>query len=173
MRFTTLNSIAWGAVLVLAAILASCTAPTQDAMVSASHSTAQQGIAASHDLAQDEAAGGHTLRKHVGRTNDELRQRLSRERNIAAASTYTDRETAEKAIGMTLEQNREKIRRWLERSGHPNLVLDYSADSAHPIGRTLRSGEETPRPCSHAVVVLRWTGDDHYYVLTSYPECRE
>jgi hypothetical protein len=40
------------------------------------------------DLSQDEAAG-HVLRKHAGRTDDELRERLERERNISGASTYT------------------------------------------------------------------------------------
>ena len=124
----------------------------------------------SHDLSQDEAAGGHTLKKHVGRTDDELRERLRRERNISAASTYTDRETAERAIGEAIERNREKIQRWLEREGgHPNLVLDY--DSDHPVGRTIRRGEEQAEPCSHAVVVLKWDGERQYHVLTSYPEC--
>jgi Bacterial CdiA-CT RNAse A domain len=124
------------------------------------------------DLSLDEAAGGHTLRKHVGRTDKELETRLRQERNISAASTYTDRATAEKVVGMVLQQAHERIGRWLERSGgHPNLVLDYEGDAAHPIGRTLRRGESA-QPCSHAVVVLRWAGGGEYYVLTTYPECR-
>jgi Bacterial CdiA-CT RNAse A domain len=125
------------------------------------------------DLSQDEAAGGHTLRKHVGRTDDELRQRLRHERNIAAASTWTDRETAERAVGVAIEQNREKIDRWLARSGgHPNLVIDYDGDPSHPIGRTLNRDSDRTQPCSRATVVLRWSGPSDYYVLTSYPECR-
>ena len=73
-----------------------------------------------HDLSQDEAAGGHTLKKHVGRTDEQLRERLRRERNISAASTYTDLETAERAVGIALEQNQAKIQRWLNREGgHP------------------------------------------------------
>jgi hypothetical protein len=51
------------------------------------------------------------------------------------------------------------------------LVLDY--DSDQPIGRTLDRGDDRPRPCSHAVVVLRWIAPSNYYVLTSYPECRK
>jgi hypothetical protein len=117
------------------------------------------------DLSQDEAAGGHTLRKHVGRTDHELRERLRRERNIAAASTWIDRETAEGAVGLAIEQNRDKI-------GRPNLVLDYDGDSSHPIGRSLRRGADQPESCSHATIVLKWAGDNDYYVLTSYPECR-
>ncbi len=127
--------------------------------------------AAKHDLAQDEAQGGHTLGKHTGKSDAELRQRLNREHRIAAASTYTDRETAEKVVGETLNQQREKIQAWLQKGGeHPNLVLDYVGEQ--PIGRTLRRNQGSPTPCNKAVVVLRYAGGGEYYVLTSYPECR-
>jgi hypothetical protein len=130
--------------------------------------------APSRDLSQDESAGGHTLRKHVGRTDDELRQRLRRERNISAASTWTDRETAEHAVAVALAQNHDKIQRWLDREeGHPNLVVDYDGTASHPIGRSLRRGSDRAGPCAHATVVLKWAGPNNYYVLTSYPECRE
>lgn len=123
------------------------------------------------DLSQDEAAGGHVLRKHVGRTDDELRERLEQERNISGASTYTDRPTAERAIGGALGQSKDRIQRWLSRSGgHPNLVLDY--DSDQPIGRTMNRGDRQSRPCAHALVVLKYDPPDSYHVLTSYPECR-
>jgi hypothetical protein len=130
--------------------------------------------APSRDLSQDESAGGHTLRKHVGRTDDELRERLRHERNISAASTWTDRETAEHAVGIALAQNHDKIQRWLDREeGHPNLVVDYDGSPSHPIGRSLRRGSDRAGPSAHATVVLKWVGPNNYYVLTSYPECRE
>jgi Bacterial CdiA-CT RNAse A domain len=123
------------------------------------------------DLSQDEASGGHILRKHVGQTEEQLRERLQRERNITGASTYTDRSTAERAVGAAIAQSHDRIERWLSRSGgHPNLVLDY--DSETPIGRTINRGENQSRPCAHALVVLKYAGPDQYYVLTSYPECR-
>lgn len=122
----------------------------------------------SRDLSKDEAAGGHTLSRHVGRTDDELRQRLQHE-HISAASTYTDRAAAEQAVGNALAANAHRINDWVASSGgHPNLVLGY--ESHHPIGRTLKRGDTTPRPCSHAVVVLKWVRPASYYVLTSYPE---
>jgi Bacterial CdiA-CT RNAse A domain len=123
------------------------------------------------DLSQDEAAGGHILRKHVGQTDEQLRQRLDREPRITGASTYTDRPTAEQAVGAAIATSQDRIQRWLGRSGgHPNLVLDY--DSEAPIGRTINRGESQPRPCAHALVVLKYSGPGQYYVLTSYPECR-
>ena len=158
----------------LLATLACQTAPVGNAAsgtASPSPSREKAESGSVHDLSQDEAAGGHTLRKHVGRTDDDLRQRLRREHNISAASSWTDRETAERAIGSALEQNRNKIDRWLSRTGgRPNLVLDY--DSDRPIGRSLRRDADQPEPCAHATIVLRWAGDNNFYVLTSYPECR-
>jgi Bacterial CdiA-CT RNAse A domain len=123
------------------------------------------------DLRQDEAAGGHILRKHVGQTEEQLRERLERERDITGASTYTDRSTAEHAVGAAIAQSQDQIQNWLNRPGrHPNLVLDYDSDG--PIGRTMNRGEIHSRVCAHALVVLKYTGPNHFYVLTSYPECR-
>lgn len=157
-------------VALTALLLMACERPPQDRT---SASAGESRPAAVHDLFQDEAEGGHTLHRHVGRTDAELKQRLEQEPNISAASTYTDRATAETAVGTALEQNRSKIDRWLHRSeAHPNLVLDYDSDPRHPLGRTLRRGADSPEPCSHAVAVLRWDGEGQYHVLTSYPECR-
>jgi len=123
------------------------------------------------DLSVDEAAGGHILRKHVGKSDDELRERLTEESYISGASTYTDRGTAEHAVGAAIAQSRDRIARWLNRpGGHVNLVLDY--DSPEPIGRTMNRGEDHSHPCSHALIVLKYAGPSNYYVLTSYPECR-
>lgn len=123
------------------------------------------------DLSHDEAAGGHILRKHVGKTDDDLRQRLNLEHNISGASTYTDRSAAEHAVGAAIAQSQDRLQRWLSRpGGHANLVLDY--DSPEPIGRTINRGEDRSRPCSHALVVLKYVGPNDFYVLTSYPECR-
>ena len=123
------------------------------------------------DLSQDEAAGGHILRKHVGQTEEQLRERLEHERGITGASTYTDRATAEHAVGAAIAASQDRIERWLNRpGGHPNLVLDY--DSPTPIGRTINRGETQSHACAHALVVLKYSGPNDYYVLTSYPECR-
>ncbi|HSZ62855.1 MAG TPA: RNase A-like domain-containing protein [Terriglobales bacterium] len=123
------------------------------------------------DLSRDEGQGGHILRKHVGQTEEQLRERLERERNITGASTYTDRSTAEHAVGAAIAQSQSEIQNWLGQPGrHPNLVLDYDSDG--PIGRSMNRGEYQSRVCEHAIVVLKYNGPNHYYVLTSYPECR-
>ncbi|HWZ80979.1 MAG TPA: RNase A-like domain-containing protein [Terriglobales bacterium] len=152
--------------------LTSCQPPPGDATTAPTRTeTRAESVQGSpRDLTQDEAAGGHVLRKHVGRSDDQLRERLEHERNISGASTYTDRATAEHAIGAAIAVSQDRIQRWLNRAGNrPNLVLDY--DSPQPIGRTINRGDAQSRACSHAVVVLKYSAPS-YYVLTSYPECR-
>jgi len=124
-----------------------------------------------HNLSLDEEHGGHTLQRHIGRTDNDLRERLQHEPNISAASTYTDRATAERVIGVALQQNAGKIQRWIERGPRrPNLVLDY-ADPNDAVGRVMNRNAMGSVPCERAIVVLKSDGDG-YYVLTSYPECR-
>jgi len=130
--------------------------------------------ASPRDLGHDEALGGHTLARHVARTDAQLHDRLNRERQISAASTYADRATAERVVGEALAASSDRIRSWSARGGRrPNLVLRYRGGRGGPIGRSLERGDASPRPCHDAVVVLRW--DDRrggYVVLTSYPEAR-
>ena len=131
-----------------------------------------QGDPAPHDLARDETRGGHTLGRHVGRTDDQLRTRLRREHHLAAASTYTDRPTAEAVVAAALEQETARVGAWRKRHGpRPNLVLNYQGERV--VGRSIVRGQRTPQPCTDAVVVLRWSDTTHDdYVLTSYPEVR-
>ena len=139
------------------------------------HRQAQAGsreAAKRYDLSRDEARGGHTLARHVARTDDELRERLARERNITAASTWTDRDTAETAVAEAMAEERGRVDSWMRR-GFPraNLALHYNAGRV--IGRSLRRGDSQMVECSSAVIVLRADGPESFYVLTTYPEARE
>src|SRR5438046_1061920 len=67
------------------------------------------------DLSLDEAMGGHTLARHVGKSDAELADRLKRERQISAASTYTDRATAERSVGAALAEGGGKLTSWMRR----------------------------------------------------------
>lgn len=124
------------------------------------------------DLSIDEQLGGHTLARHVGRTDAQLAERLKREPQISAASTYTDRATAERSVGTALSNAGNKLASWQKRTGRrPNLVLNYVEPSRQPIGRSLSRGRSVPVSCTHAIVVLRWDErKNRFYVLTSYPE---
>ena len=152
-------------VLLLAVLIACRTQPSSAAGTSKPHGT-------NRDLAIDEARGGHTLKRHVGRSDEQLRDRLDRERNISAASSYTDRATAERAVGAAIAANPQKIQRWMERGERrPNLVLDYDEPN-NSIGRVMNRGAMGSVPCDHSIVVLRADGRSDYFVLTSYPECK-
>jgi len=135
-----------------------------------SQTSRRESHAARHNLSVDEAMGGHTLARHIGKTDEELIERLRREPDISSASTYTNRETAERVIDAALASRTPSFQRWLARQGRrPNFVLHYDADE--PIGRSIRRGRTRSVSCERAVVVLRW--DDRrqqMYVLTSYPE---
>ena len=145
-------------------------------IVSAAPASAQRQAPAPverrHDLAADERRGGHTLERHVGRSDEQLRERLRVEPNISAASTYTDRDTAERVVADAMDESAAELMAWQMRVGRrPNLVLDR--DEPSPIGRSLRRGQRQPTDCAHAIVVLRWDERArHEFVLTSYPECR-
>jgi hypothetical protein len=127
------------------------------------------------DLGGDESRGGHTLARHVGRTDSQLLDRLAREPRISAASTYTDRATADLVVGLALEGERGRVDAWRRRSGSRlNLVLHVDAPRGPPIGRVMRRGSRRSFPATSALVVLRWNeGLQDFYVLTSYPETRE
>jgi len=125
-----------------------------------------------YDLSKDEQRGGHTLERHVARTDEELRERLHREHNIAAASTWTDRETAEETIAAALRAERRRVDGWMRR-GYPRANLALHFEAGRDIGRSLRQGDDEPVRCRAAVIVLRADGPDAFYVLTAYPEARE
>jgi hypothetical protein len=171
----------WLAFFVLLTGAAACqSAPPSESRSDASRpkneptraSTGQANDPDRYDLARDEERGGHTLSKHVGRTDTELRERLDRERDISAASTWTDRATAERTVAAALRVNREKIDRWMAR-GYPRSNLALHFDAGQTIGRSLRHGKSEVVPASAAVVVLKADSAESFHVLTTYPEARE
>jgi len=124
------------------------------------------------DLSVDESMGGHTLTRHVGRTDAELAERLRREPQISAASTWADRDTADRAVGAALASADGRLTSWERRQGRrPNLVLHYTDRSGVTLGRSLSRGAHAAVPCTRALVVLKWDERrDRFYVLTAYPE---
>ena len=91
------------------------------------------------------------------------------EPNISAASTWTDRDTAETTVAEVLATERGRIESWMRR-GYPraNLALHYNA--GRMIGQCLHRGEERTVNCTNTVIVLRADGPASFYVLTTYPE---
>ena len=144
------------------------------ALVALAASPLRAEAAERRDLARDERRGGHTLARHVGLSDDDLRERLSREKRIAAASTWTDRRVAEQVVGETLALFADRVRGWTRRTGsRANLALDHRGSSQRVLGRSLRCGRSRVEACTDAVVVLKWRESaSDFFVLTAYPEVR-
>ena len=84
--------------------------------------TAEGAVTQRYDLERDE----HTLGRHVEQSDADLSEDLRREPRISAASTYTDRDTAERVVALALAQHRTRIDQWLARQGpRPNLAMDH------------------------------------------------
>jgi hypothetical protein len=165
--------LAWIVCLIIALISGCGQSPKSETRNESTQSKRPGGNAGGvrYDLSKDEGRG-HTLKKHVGRTDEELFERLQRERDISAASTWTDRDAAEETVGRALQTEREKVENW-ERRGYPrsNLALHFNAGKV--IGRSIRQGEKQSTPCTEAVIVLKAEGPESFFVLTTYPEARE
>jgi hypothetical protein len=120
------------------------------------------------NLAREERQGGHLIRKHVGQTPQQLQDRLERERNISAASSFTDLASAEEAVSAALRENHDRIAQWLAQSS-PRFVVNYTAPQI--IGITLRRGDRDVESTRRLRLVLVRDAreSDGYRILTGYP----
>jgi hypothetical protein len=155
-----------------ATVAPQASAPLPTAQPSQERPEAAAPAATGYDLAADEALGGHTLDRHVGKSDQELADRLRRERQISAASTYTDAETAARVVAAAVRASSAKLRAWAEQEGsHPNLVLTYRDPGPVPVGRSMSRRSRKAQPCFRVRVVVRWIDrSSRWFVLTSYPE---
>ena len=120
-------------------------------------------------LEANEKAGGHLLERHVGRTPEQLRQRLQSDTRISAASSFTDKKSAEAGVSSCLAASQKKITAWLK-GDEDRLVITHR--SATPVGISMSRGATKPRDAQGVRLVLvrdnRFTGG--WKILTGYPE---
>lgn len=92
-------------------------------------------------LELQERQGGHTLAQHVGRTDQQLFERLNRDKRLREESSFADLATAESAVEAALERNRAGIESWAARAKprqrhawhfHADAVLGHGA--YRPVG---------------------------------------
>jgi len=118
-------------------------------------------------LAHEGLDGGHTLAKHVGKSEEFLRNRLATEPGLSAASTFHDREAAERAISEALARNRARIEEWL---GTPSRGIRVTA-RVTVRGSTLGRDNDELAEVSRVMVVLRRDSGftSGYRIHTAWP----
>ncbi len=102
---------------------------------------------------------------------EELAARLAKEPKIDAASSFTDKATAEKAVAETIDANKAKIADWL--ASDAKGKIDISQKMTEPIGiSVLRDAPPIASPASSVRVILVRDAafPDGYRILTGYPE---
>jgi hypothetical protein len=111
----------------------------------------------------------HFLREHVGKTDKELRARLRIDLTILANSTFKDSETAIKVIKTELNNNTERIDKWVKNAGGlPYLQLNYQGENTEILGRGIKRGMTTVKDQFHAIIILQ-KDKASYIVLTAHP----
>jgi RHS repeat-associated protein len=128
-------------------------------------------------LGAHEAAGGHALGRHVpqgtataAQVQAALAARLAADASIPAASAFTSRAVAEKAVVEALEANQGAICAWLSGSAN-RLVVTHTAGS--PVGVVLARGAASPTAAREVVVVLDKVAPQSglcFRVTTAYPK---
>nr|WP_266019353.1 hemagglutinin repeat-containing protein [Brucella intermedia] len=115
-----------------------------------------------------EAAGGHLIARHVGKTDAELSARLASQPNISAASSFSDRASAEFATASAIDAHASEINAFL--SGTNNrLVINY--DVGRLVGSVMNRGGNSSVPSSNIRIVLQKDPSMTigYKILTGFP----
>ncbi|MFV0317962.1 MAG: RNase A-like domain-containing protein [Microthrixaceae bacterium] len=102
-------------------------------------------------LAAHEGAGGHALARHLGKSDADLLARVRSQPNIAGASTWSSRATAEASIAEVLSANSSGVQSWLAGSGN-KLVLNGGGSST--VGRYVAQGSSSVQNVAGVRVVL-------------------
>jgi hypothetical protein len=109
---------------------------------------------------------GHTLLKHVGLRPKQLAKRFKQEPRLKYSSSFTDRQTAESAIGRLLHERRSEIAKWLASA---DLRLRLDGDYGTEVGRSVSRGGVVLRPSTFRVVLDKEKSRLGYFIRTAYP----
>ena len=132
-------------------------------------------------LSVHERQGGHTIERHVGKSDQELIDRLAKQKKISAASTFPGRSAAERAVTATLNANEKKVRVWMKTAGRGERLVIQGKGKGRGISRKhfnqAMKAQDREAALQAAVgdrsrtrVVLEANGKGGFHVLTAYPE---
>jgi predicted phage gp36 major capsid-like protein len=87
----------------------------------------------------DEMLGGHAIEKHVGKSDSWLRKRLLTE-GIPSASTFRNKEVANRTVAQFVKENRAEIEAWLN-NPKSDSIFQKSIKMSEPVGNVLEKGK--------------------------------
>jgi hypothetical protein len=117
-----------------------------------------------------EELGGHAMERHVSKNNDWLGYRAMHGK-VKAASTFTDKHTAIKAVKENLRHNSREIVEWIkDKYTDPKITFEFF--HRHSLGKTIPKGKTTPieNLTTTRVVLIKDTDSClGFKILTAYP----
>jgi hypothetical protein len=121
----------------------------------------------SRPIKEMEGSKGHVNIKHVDKTKAWHQERLQKEPNIPASSSFSDQNTAQRVIHSALRQNHAEIVAWLKAGkAESRLRLYYQGKDVIGVS-VLRDGSVVPR--TNATIVLKNDGKGGFYSSTAFP----
>ncbi|MCR9072856.1 MAG: hypothetical protein NXI18_14150 [Alphaproteobacteria bacterium] len=119
-------------------------------------------------LLEQESKGGHTVDRHVAKSDAWLIDRLHKEPNIPAASSFPDRVTARKVIGLALQPDKSDLDYWATKA-NGGEVAEIRMAFEQPIGRLVPRGSAAAIPAHGLRLFVMADGAGSCHLLTAYP----
>lgn len=126
-----------------------------------------------------ETAGGHLLDRHVGKSDGELHDRLKSNKNLIAASTFTDNALAEKAVIDAAKIAAPLVNSWAigaKPGRRTNIVVDVGyvvGHVAHRFSTTKTPGQDIASlrtvESRHVRLIIEKRAEGPCLLLTGYP----
>ncbi|URZ05799.1 RNase A-like domain-containing protein [Clostridium felsineum] len=116
-----------------------------------------------------EKNGGHTLERHVSKSNEYLIRRAIQE-DVEAATCYTDKSTATKAVQENLRKNSYNISKWLNEESSGRKIFDVTNE--HIIGKGVLADKKHViynLNKSRVVLIRDASSEFGFRILTSFP----
>jgi len=119
-------------------------------------------------LLEQEQLGGHTVDRHVAKSDAWLIDRLKKEPGIPAASSFPDRVTARKVIGLALSPDKTDLDDWATEARGGD-VAEIRMAFEQPIGRVVSRGRAAVQPAHGLRLFVMADGSGSCHLLTAYP----
>ncbi len=107
--------------------------------------------------------------KHIGATKDSLGEILKNDSKIAIVSSYNSLDEANATIKAVLNENIDKIAKWLNGNSNKKLYVTKKFDKQ--VGYALEKGKTETIAQNKALVILKKDNTDknHFSITNSYP----